>query len=263
MRIRFVVVLLASVAVVPPPARAADGSGWAEDDTINAQVQDGVPRTTASCVWRVVTATDPASGSVIEHPVQRTVSDGRETLHQRECTGNAGDRWYQWVRDSTKQRIVDRASSRASDRIGQLVFSSAPARDRNVVNVGTWFWVPRVLWKPVSATAYITTSVGVLSVTVTATPSRLRFDPGNRDDPVWCDGPGEPWRSALGDNAVSECMYTYRHAAGAGRRFPARTSVQWRLKVSSNFGLSFPLPNVTLGMTTPVTVREIQAVLGG
>lgn len=263
MRKRFAVVLLASVTAVSGPAGATDGTGWAEDDTIHARVEDGIPRNTTMCVWRVVTATDPASGSVIEHPIQRTVQGQQETLYQRECAGHAEDRWYQWVKDSTKQRITERAQSRASERIVQLVFASAPARDRIVVNIGTWFWVPRPLWRPVSATAYVTTPVGVLSVTVTATPSRLRFDPGNDDEPVWCDGPGEPWRRSYGDSATSDCMYTYRHAGAKGRRFPARTSVQWRLKVSSNFGISFPLPNVTLGMTTPVTVREIQAVLGG
>ena len=249
--------------VLPGSARAADGNGWADDDTITAQVQEGIPRASERCVWRVVTATDPASGSLLEHPVRRTVDGVGETLHQRECAGSSADRWYQWVRDSTKQRIVEHAKARASERITQLLFSSAPARDRNVVNVGTWFWVPKQLWKPVSVTAYITTSVGVLSVTVTATPARLRFDPGNNDDAVWCDGPGTPWRRSFGDGAGSDCMYTYRHSPGPGRRFPARSSVQWRLKVSSNFGISFPLPNVTLGMATPVTVREIQAVLGG
>lgn len=255
--------VVAALSVTAAPVRAAGGSGWAEDDTINAQVQDGTPVVAETCVWRVVTATDPASGSVLEHPVQRTVGGSIETLYQRECRGAPGDRWYQWVKESTKKRIVDRAESRASERIARLVFSTAPARDRNVVNVGTWFWVPRILWRPVSATAYVATAVGVLSVTVTATPARLRFDPGNRDDPVWCDGPGTPWRPALGDDAVSDCMYTYRHASSAGERFPARTSVQWKLKVSSNFGISFPLPGVTLGLGTSVAVHEIQAVLGG
>lgn len=249
--------LLFPVIAQSRAAHAAEGSGWSEDDTITAQVQDGQPR--AVCRWRVVTGVDPASGSVREQPVQRHIHGETETLYQRDCAGQAS--WYQWIRNSTTQRITERAKARASDKLLQLVFSTAPPRDRVVVNVGTWFWVPRILWKPVSATAYITTTTGVISVTVTATPSRLKFDPGNGDDTVWCDGPGDPWRPSYGDNTRSDCMYTYRHSSDDVGRFKGHTGVQWKLKVTSNFGLSFPLPNVTLSLPTSVTVRELQAVL--
>ena len=56
-------------------------------------------------------------------------------------------------------------------------------------------------------------------------------------------------------------MYTYRHSSDDIGRFAGRTGVQWKLKVTSNFGISFPLPSVTLSLSTPVTVRELQAVL--
>lgn len=244
---------------------SAGGDGWISDDTINAQVQDGTPSSvSASCTWRVVTGVDPVSGSFREGPVTRTVNGEHETLYQRTCPRSAGDSWYQWIPDSTKKRIADRAESRVTDRIVQLAFRTAPPRDGMVVNVGTWFWVPRVIWKPVQVTAYIETPVGVLSVTVRATPSRLGYGPGNGDDTVWCDGPGSPWTEQAGDAESSDCMYTYRHASAghAGGRFGARTSVEWKVKVSSNFGLSFPLPSVRLGVGSRVTVREIQAVLG-
>ena len=256
----------------PAPARAsvvtpgqhpsADGNGWADDDTINARVTDGIPRTTdARCTWSVVTGVDPVAGTT-ERPVTRVVAGEKETLYQRSCPDNR-DSWYQWIKDSTKTRLVDHVTARASDKLKTMVFRTAPARDRLVVNVGTWFWVPRALWKPVSVTAYITTPVGVISVTVTATPSRLRFDPGNRDDAAWCDGPGDAWNELIGDAATSDCMYTYRHSSDAapGRRFTAHTAVEWNLRVKSNFGLTFPLPHARTTITTPVTVRELQAVL--
>ena len=267
---------VATVALPPPaPARATvveaplpdrrpvvDGDGWANDDTITARVSDGIPRTAdALCSWSVVTGVDPVAGTT-ERPVTRIVAGVTETLYQRNCPDKR-DSWYQWIKDSTKTRLVDHVSSTVSDKLKNLVFRTAPARDRLVVNVGTWFWVPRVLWKPVSVTAYITTPVGVISVTVTATPSRLRFDPGNRDDAAWCDGPGDAWTASNGDAAVSDCMYTYRHASDGepNRRFVAHTAVEWKLRVKSNFGLSFPLPHARTTITTPVTVRELQAVL--
>lgn len=260
-----VVAVLGVLWAVPAPAGAASGTGWAEDDTINARVQDGNPRNSVGsrCSWRVVTGTDPRSGSVVEGPVRRTVNGETETLHQRHCDPPEQDSWYQWIRESTKKRVIERAQARASERIARLVFATAPPRDRMVVNVGTWFWVPKALWRKVSATAYIETPVGIIKVTVTATPSRLRFDPGNGDDPVWCAGPGEPWRVSDGDRAVSDCMYTYRHSSDAVGRFRGHTGVQWDLKVSSNFGISFPLPDVTLSLPATVTVRELQSVLAG
>ena len=65
----------------PAPARAsavtmrhhprADGNGWADDDTINARVTDGIPRTTdARCTWSVVTGVDPVAGTT-ERPVTK------------------------------------------------------------------------------------------------------------------------------------------------------------------------------------------------
>lgn len=266
---QFVTVLAAIGAVFVPnaghhTARAAEGGGNAADDTITAEVRDGSHRESTTCRWRQVTAVDPLSGSTLEQPVTRTVDGVTETLYQRSCNGpDGGDSWYQWVRDTTSRRVVDRASSTASEKVVRLLFRTAPPAGMNVVNVGTWFWVPRTVWKPVSATAHVVLPYGVFSVTVTATPSRLRFDPGDGSDAVWCRGPGRPWTTALGDRARSDCMHTYRHSSdGAPRgRFSAHTAVEWTVRVTSNFGLSFPLPPLRTGLPTPVTVRELQAVL--
>lgn len=255
-----------ALATMPAPARAAapsaDGGGWVDDDTITAHVNDGIPTgADARCTWNVVTGVDPVTGTR-ERAVTRVVNGTKETLYQRSCP-DLRDSWYQWIKDTTKTRLVNHVSSTVSDRVKSLVFRTAPPRERTVVNVGTWFWVPRALWKPLSVTAYVTTPVGVISVTVTATPSRLRFDPGNGDDARWCTGPGDAWTSTTGDAAVSECMYTYRHASDdePSRRFTAHTAVEWKVVARSNFGLSLPLPNVRTTLTTPVTVNELQALL--
>lgn len=244
------------------PHPFAGGNGWVDDDTITAQVHDGIPGgADARCTWNVVTGVDPVTGTR-ERAVTRVVDGTRETLYQRSCPDRR-DSWYQWIKETTRARLVNHVSSTVSDRVKALVFRTAPPRDRAVVNVGTWFWVPRALWKPLSVTAYVTTPVGVISVTVTATPSRLRFDPGNGDDATWCDGPGEAWNPSTGDAAVSDCMYTYRHASDAepNRRFTARTAVEWKVRAKSNFGFSLPLPNMRTTVTTPLTVNELQALL--
>lgn len=266
---QFVTVLVAIGAVFVPAgghrgAFAAEGGGTAADDTVTAEVRDGSHLESSKCRWRPVTAVDPQSGSTLERPVTRTVNDTQETLYQRSCSGpDAGDSWYQWVRDTTSRRVVDRASATASEKVARLLFRTAPPADMNVVNVGTWFWVPRSVWKPVSATAHVVLPYGVFSVTVTATPSRLRFDPGDGSGAVWCTGPGRPWNARLGDRARSDCMHTYRHSSDSRPRgrYPAHTAVEWTVRVTSNFGLSFPLPPLRTGLPTPVTVRELQAVL--
>ena len=257
------------------PARAAEGGGTVNDDSIEAEVRDGTPPadgTSGTCSWQLATGVDPVTGRLTEQTITRVRDGQRETLYQRTCTGNGHEHWYAWIRESTAERVRTRAEATATEKLVRLVFRTAPAQDRVVVNVGTWFWVPRALWKPVSATAYVATPAGIVSVTVTATPSRLRFDPGNGDDAVWCQGPGEAWTPRHGDSAVSDCMYTYRRAStsrlsrrfgSVDGRFRARTAVEWKVRVTSNFGLAFPLPSVRTGLVTPVTVHELQALLRG
>ncbi|MFM8602155.1 MAG: hypothetical protein ACKODP_08785 [Actinomycetota bacterium] len=257
------------------PTRAAEGGGSANDDSIEAEVRDGTPpaeSTAGVCTWQLATGVDPVTGLLTEQTITRVRDGQRETLFQRTCTGQGHEHWYQWIRDSTTARLRTRAEATATERLVRLLFRTAPPQDRVVVNVGTWFWVPRAVWKPVSATAYVATPAGIVSVTVTATPSRLRFDPGNGDDAVWCSGPGEAWTPRHGDTAVSDCMYTYRRAStsllsrrfgSTDGRFRARTAVEWKVRVTSNFGLAFPLPSVRTGLATPVTVHELQALLRG
>ncbi len=257
------------------PARAAEGGGTVNDDSIEAEVRDGTPPadgTSGTCTWQLATGVDPVTGRLTEQTITRVRDGQRETLYQRTCTGNGHEHWYAWIRESTAERVRTRAEATATEKLVRLVFRTAPAQDRVVVNVGTWFWVPRALWKPVSATAYVATPAGIVSVTVTATPSRLRFDPGNGDDAVWCQGPGEAWTPRHGDSEVSDCMYTYRRAStsrlsrrfgSVDGRFRARTAVEWKVRVTSNFGLAFPLPSVRTGLVTPVTVHELQALLRG
>lgn len=257
------------------PTRAAEGGGSANDDSIEAEVRDGTPpaeSTAGVCTWQLATGVDPVTGLLTEQTITRVRDGQRETLFQRTCTGRGHEHWYQWIRDSTTARLRTRAEATATERLVRLLFRTAPPQDRVVVNVGTWFWVPRAVWKPVSATAYVATPAGIVSVTVTATPSRLRFDPGNGDDAVWCSGPGEAWTPRHGDTAVSDCMYTYRRAStsllsrrfgSTDGRFRARTAVEWKVRVTSNFGLAFPLPSVRTGLATPVTVHELQALLRG
>jgi len=242
------------------PTDAADGSVALDDRLLTADVRfDRSASDQPSCQWSQFTSFDPVSGRRIEHPASRTREGRTEDLYERLC----GTRMtHHWIPRRAPQRIVEKASDRASDLIPRLVFRTAPPLERQVVRVGTWFWVPRTLWRPVSVTASIATSVGPLIVTVTATPTHLIWSPGDGNDPVVCEGPGRAWRHGLGDTTTSECMHTYRRPSHEDRDglFDARFSVQWRLTYTSNFGLKGTLPNARFGLTRRVRVLELQAL---
>jgi hypothetical protein len=125
-----------------------------------------------------------------------------------------------------------------------------------------WFWVPRRHWRPVSVTVSVPTPTGPLSVTTTATPDRLEFDPGDGSATRTCRGPGRAWTTALGDRTRSTCMHTYlrashRTATGA---YLARLTTVWKVTWRTNRGVSGRAPDLRTHSTASITVREIQAV---
>lgn len=237
-----------------------DGSARTTEDLLVAEVRFGqVHNNEPRCLWSEFTGIDPLSGRRHELPTSRESNGRTENLYERLC----GTRMtHHWIPRGAPNRIVEKASDRATDLIPRLLVQTAPPIDRQVVRIGTWFWVPRSLWRPVSVTAHIATSIGPLVVTLTATPTHLVWSPGDGHDAVVCEGPGRPWRRALGDDATSECMYTYRvpsHVRSDGE-FPSKLSVQWALSYSSNFGLKGHLPPVRFGLTHRSRVLELQAL---
>lgn len=254
-------VIIGALAIDSIPARAgADGSGAVDGDSIEARVRfDGDAADRPGCSWAPVTGVDPVSGSMREMPTVRRVGRVTETLYERTC-GTAHS--LHWVRDDTTQRMATHSKQRVSRLIPSLITRTAPPVDKMVVNVGTWFWVPRALWKPVSVTATIPTQAGPIIVTTTATPTVLSYSPGDGSPDSSCRGPGTPWNRWLGDSAVSRCMHTYR--AASHRRtsgtYNARFTIQWEVRWTSNLGIGGRLPNVRLGLGTRVRVLELQAL---
>lgn len=245
-------------AIVPTlssqPARATGGgSGSVDGDTITAEVRYDSPPVTSGCTWERVRGTPSL-------PVAGTSPVVTETLYYRVC----GDRVmsYQWIRDSTPRRIAESANSKVSRLVNALALRTAPPSDRLVVKVGTWFWVPRAAWKPISVTAWIPTQAGPIAVTTTATPRTLTYFPGDGNRAVSCTGPGRAWTPRDGDKASSQCMYTYPRASHrmANRRYTAKMSVTWTVTWRSSLGIGGPLPPITTGATMPVRVLELHAL---
>lgn len=76
-----------------------------------------------------------------------------------------------------------------------------------LVGLQTWLWVPADQWQTLTASA----SAGGATVTVTAEPIQSRWDMG--EGAVNCAGPGREWRKGLGQNARTDCGYTYKRTS--------------------------------------------------
>jgi hypothetical protein len=118
-------------------------------------------------------------------------------------------------------------------------------------------------WRPVSVTA----SLGPLWATVTASPVRLRFDPGDPDPlappPVVCSGAGP---TAVYVAAVpGVCSYTYRNASSTsqfdGYHFVTTMSIDWQVTWTSSTGTGGSLDGETTSATALLAVAEVKGLV--
>lgn len=144
-------------------------------------------------------------------------------------------------------------------------------RPYTVVGTHLWFWTDAAAWKPLTATARARGNWA----TVTATPTRLTFTPGDGGAPVSCQGPGlvfDP-RSAEytypGSWApVAEpggCDYVYQRASGnyPNEEVTAMLAVTWRLTWTGSGNTSGTLTQRTVSTTGRFVVAEVQSVVSG
>lgn len=171
---------------------------------------------------------------------------------------------FAWLPDISTEEVAESTRSVVRELIPMLTENFSPTPQRGVVKTPTWFWVNALLWRPVSVTARVPTPRGVLAVTTTATPETLEFSPGDGiGDTVECDGPGLPWTSFLSLVAQSECQYEYMvpSSTRSDGVFRARLDVVWKITYRTNFGVSGQLPDVRLGGSHSMRIRELQAVV--
>lgn len=194
-------------------------------------------------------------------PVTRERGGQTWVLGVRECPGPPASRTRLWVRrDPAGTGSSDARTARR--RLPPPRLATAPPSDSVVVKVPMWFWVPRHLWRPVSVTVTVPTLTGPLTVTTTATPQHLEFDPGDGSATRRCRGPGAQWTATDGDNARSSCMHTYTRASHRmpTGTYPARLTTVWKVTWRTNRGVSGRAPDVRTHVAENIVVREIQAV---
>lgn len=263
--------VLSSVSLTNTPSHASavsadSGSGTASGsvsgDAIEAEVQFTAPigTDTSSCKWRPVLATSQGSRSGKE-PVNVVGADGvSRSLYWKYCENGATG--YYWIRDDVSARTEVAAHDKVSKLLKMLVTMTAPPMTKQVVNVGTWFWVPRQLWVPLIATAYIVLPYAIITVTTTATPMYLSYTPGDGHKKVKCNGPGTPWNPMYGDTAKSPCMYTYKSASHTKKShtYDSQMAVTWKVTWKSNLAAGGTIGYKTISIHNTARVFEMQAL---
>ena len=269
---RFLVGIALMVAIAAPsPALAAgtmgsgNGSGGQTGGTITAGVQFGSPPAakgktdTKGCTWQPLVELQTLTISVTE----KMVNGIKYVLFYRQCPTSG---LAYWVPQIPPAHLGTNAAAAVEERLPSPRVGSAPPADRVVVNVGMWLWTNPAQYQPVSVTAWVPTTAGIAWATTTATPIRLVFVSGEPGaSPMSCQGPGREWLPQYGDELASPCMYTYQHSSEitASNVFDATLSIVWSVRWTSNVGAGGSLGEYTTSTNQPITVNEIQAIVGG
>jgi len=224
----------------------------------------GSANTSEDCEWSIAIPHDAHSGN--ETMVEKVSGGITYRLFEYTCLNRKPATTFHWIPQVSTTQLAQQATSVVYDNIPAPWGNFAPPAERAIVKLGTWFWVNPLMWVPIKATAGVPTPAGYISVTTTATPKKLIFDPGDGalgSGPVTCDGPGLPWIEMFGDRMSSKCMYTYSHSSSMhpSGAFPAKLSVQWHITFTTNFGSSGTVGDVTFAASHQIVVREVQALV--
>lgn len=126
-----------------------------------------------------------------------------------------------------------------------------------VVNLWTRYFTDPATFTTMSKTV----SVRGVSVTVTATPVELSFDPGDGNPPVSCPGPGRAWQESDGFDppTAGECGYQYR--AVQAIPITATESISWTISWIDPAGQTHALPAYATKNSSQLIVEQIQIVV--
>ena len=154
------------------------------------------------------------------------------------------------IRDIAAARLVPLAPSPET---------SPPLARQAFVQVPTWLWLDQASWSPIE----VSTTRGLTTVTVRATPSHVRWVMGDGGG-ITCFGPGVAWMSGASEDDT-DCSYTYRHSSYGEPegRFEASVMVTWEFEWWINDVYQGAFGAVDVSSSFMVAVAEIQAVETG
>lgn len=130
-----------------------------------------------------------------------------------------------------------------------------------VVNLWFWFWADDQVWQPMSDTL----TAGGVSVTTTATPVTLTYDPGNGASSVVCDHAGREWTEQdanINPAQVGGCGFMYEHVTADGP-ITGELTITWLVTWQQTAGGAAAgqlAPITTTTQTPEFMVAQIQVV---
>lgn len=245
-----------------------DNRGWTDDNGVGATatVEGTKPATPSAsrrsgpapvCTYQKLSPEEAALGD-------RLAADGSGppkgsgpgTWYAKMCVDEAANRssgTVVWLPDrgGDPPDVLAQRALQYTPLSPPVVGMSPSSSQDQLVNVPTWLWVDRSVWRQVSASA----SAGGVRVTTSATPTRVVWDMGD-GGAVACDGPGtayDPSRPA----ATPTCAYTYRRPT---ERAVVIATIEWTVRWTSTAGASGDLGVVRRSSSVPVRVAESQAI---
>ncbi len=126
--------------------------------------------------------------------------------------------------------LARQAAARLSLPAG-IVRMSPDASSPQLVGERTWLWIDPTVWNTLSATA----SVGAVSATARATPSRVTWDMGDGDR-VTCNGPGVAYDPSKSDDQQdTSCTYVWPRSSGTepGATYIVTATIAWQVTWSA------------------------------
>ena len=111
------------------------------------------------------------------------------------------------------------------------VIHMSPSAGRLLVQLETWLWIDRAVWRSSSATA----SVGPVASTAIAELAEVRYDMGDGHQ-VICRSPGAVYDASVPDDRQhTDCGYTYHYASywQPGGTYTVTATIYWRVRWSS------------------------------
>jgi hypothetical protein len=263
--------LLAAVlgAVVAPAGADGTGDAWTDGRSVGASAADddatsgrggGGGGSAVTCTYERLGPDDARAADEMAGLGILAGGQGAGAWYRRNCRGPGGA-WSAatvWVPAADPVALARRARDQVPVP-APAVGTSPPATEGALVNVPTWLWVDRSLWRPVS----VTVTAGDVTVTATATPQRVEWSTGDGGG-LTCAGPGTPYDPARPPAAQSsDCTWTYRRSsAGApGGAYTVTATVVYAVSWSA---VGAPggggLGELRRSASVRLAVKEIQAV---
>ena len=252
----------------PEPGQDSDLRGWTDSVGVGAEAllrsrtppRPRVRRAVRAQPCRSLNVPDEAS-LYIEHfyylgltGLPRGAEPGRWVLRSCPTAEGAETSTVRWAVQppprSQTVALARRALGYAPLQLPVIGVSPAPDLDQ-LVNVITWLWIDPAAWVPTSTSA----STGGITVTTTATPTRVVWDTGDAVQVV-CDGPGTPYDPRRPD-AIPTCSHTYRRPA---EQVVLTATVEWSVSWTATSGEGGDLGVVRRSTSVPLRVAEVQAV---